>query len=67
MLKFDMAGALRFQPFGVLAMILGAVILALWAIPRTRSIAFVRIPIALIVVGFIASWVWNIGFNPAFA
>lgn len=65
-MQLDGVGALRYQPFGVLATIVGAVILVMWAIPQTRTVSSVRIPLALVVVAFIASWVWNIGFNPTF-
>ena len=65
-MRLDLSAALRYQPFGVLAFLGGLVILLLWAVPRTRTLSVIRVPVALVVVLFAASWIWNIGFNPTF-
>ena len=67
LMRLDAGGALRFQPFGVVAFLGGLVILSLWALPRTRSIDAVRVPVMVVFAAFLASWIWNIGFNPTFA
>ena len=66
-LRLDASAALRYQPFGFLAVIGGLVILFLWAMPTTRPLSVIRVPVALVVVLSVASWIWNIGFNPTFA
>ena len=67
LMRLDLGASVRFQPFGVVACFVGIVILALWALPRTRSITVVRVPLLAIILTFAASWIWNIGFNPTFA
>ncbi len=67
MMSLDVGSALRFQPFGALAFFVGLVVLLLWAIPKTRSIAVVRVPLLVVIAVFAASWIWNIGFNPTFS
>ena len=66
-MSLDVGSALRFQPFGALAFFVGLVVLLLWAIPKTRSIAVVRVPLLVVIAVFAASWIWNIGFNPTFS
>lgn len=66
MMRLDLSAALRYQPFGVLAFLGGLAILLLWAMPRTRTVRIIRVPVALVVALFTASWIWNIGFNPTF-
>ena len=66
-MRLDFGAALRFQPFGIVACLVGLVILLLWAIPKTRSIAVVRVPLLVVIAVFAASWIWNIGFNPTFS
>lgn len=65
--RFDLSAALRYQPFGVAACVGGAVILAMWAFPKTRAMNSIRVPAALVIGLFAASWIWNIAFNPTFA
>jgi hypothetical protein len=65
-MRFDLLSSLQFQPFGVVAILCGVIILALWAIPRTRAVSVVRIPVAVVVAVVAGSWIWNIAFNPTF-
>jgi uncharacterized membrane protein YwaF len=65
-MRFDLSSSLQFQPFGVVAILCGVIILALWAIPRTRAVSAVRIPVAVVVAVVAGSWIWNIAFNPTF-
>ena len=67
LLRFDISSSLQFQPFGLLAFIGGLAILGMWALPKTRTVDIVRIPVALVVVLVSASWIWNIAFNPTFS
>ncbi len=67
LLHFDLSASLRYQPFGFGAFLAGMTILALWAIPRTRAVSVVRIPVAVVVAVVAISWIWNIAFNPTFA
>ncbi len=67
LLHLDLSASLRYQPFGFVAFLSGMIILALWAIPRTRAVSVVRIPVAVVVAVVAVSWVWNIAFNPTFA
>jgi len=67
LMRFDLASSLHYQPFGVLAFIGGLAILGMWALPRTRAVSIVRVPVALLLALFAASWIWNIAFNPTFA
>ena len=62
----DLAASVRYQPFGMIAALVGAAIILMWAVPRTRRIASVEIPIVVAVSCVAASWIWNIGFNPTF-
>jgi uncharacterized membrane protein YwaF len=66
-MRLDLSSSLQFQPFGVVAFLCGVIILALWAIPRTRAVSVVRIPVAVVVAVIAGSWIWNIAFNPTFA
>ena len=67
LLHLDLSASLRFQPFGLAAFSCGVIILALWAIPRTRAVSVVRIPVAVVIAVVAVSWIWNIAFNPTFA
>jgi Protein of unknown function (DUF2752) len=67
LMRLDLASSLRFQPFGVLAFVGGLVILGMWAVPQTRKVSMIRVPIFAVIVLFAASWIWNIAFNPTFA
>lgn len=67
LLHLDLSASLRFQPFGLAAFSCGVIILILWAIPRTRAVSVVRVPVAVVVAVFAVSWIWNIAFNPTFA
>jgi hypothetical protein len=67
LLQLDISASLRYQPFGLVAFVCGMIILALWAIPRTRAVSVVRVPVALVVALVGVSWLWNITFNPTFA
>ena len=67
LLRFDLADSVRFQPLGMLAGLVAIVVLAMWALPRTRSIAVLRVPVAVVVLAVVGSWIWNIGFNPTFS
>ena len=62
----DLAASVRYQPFGMIAALAGAAIILMWAVPRTRRIASVDIPVAVAVSCVAASWIWNIAFNPTF-
>jgi len=64
--SLDMGDSVRFHPFGIVALIGGVIIMILWAIPKTRSIDVLRVPVVLVVMSLLVSWVWNIGFNPTF-
>jgi len=66
-MRLDLASSLRFQPFGLLAFVGGLVILGMWAVPQTRKVSMIRVPIFAVIVLFGASWSWNIAFNPTFA
>jgi hypothetical protein len=66
-LRFDLSSSLQYQPFGLLAFLCGLIILALWAIPKTRAVSVIRLPVAAVVAVVAVSWVWNIAFNPTFA
>jgi hypothetical protein len=66
-MRLDLSSSLQYQPFGVVGFMFGVVILALWAIPRTRAVSLVRIPVAVVVAAIAGSWIWNIAFNPTFA
>lgn len=65
--QLDMAGSLRYQPFGAIALLCGFVLLLMWAIPKTRTVSAVRVPLVVVVIAVGVSWIWNIGFNPTFA
>jgi len=67
LLRFDIASSLHYQPFGFLAFIGGLAILGMWALPRTRAVSIVRVPVVLLLALIAASWIWNIAFNPTFA
>ena len=67
LLHLDLSASLRYQPFGLAAFMCGVIILALWAIPRTRAVSVVRIPVAVVIAVVAVSWIWNIAFNPTFA
>jgi len=62
----DLGASLRFQPFGILAAVVGVLILVMWAVPRTRAVGAVRIPLMAILVLGLVSWIYNIWFNPTF-
>ncbi|CAB4614017.1 unannotated protein [freshwater metagenome] len=62
----DIDASIRYQPFGIIAAIVGIGVLALWATPTTRRIVSVRIPVVIAVSCVAGSWIWNIGFNPTF-
>ncbi len=64
--RLDVGASLRFQPFGLVALVCGLIILGLWAVPRTRAIAVVRVPLVIVFAALVGSWIWNIGFNPTF-
>ena len=66
-LRFDLSSSLQYQPFGLVAFLCGLIILALWAIPKTRAVSVIRLPVAAVVAVVAVSWVWNIAFNPTFA
>lgn len=66
LVRLDPAASLRYQPFGILAAAVAVVVLAMWAMPRTRAIRAFQVPLMLVVVLGLASWIWNIGFNPTF-
>jgi hypothetical protein len=66
LVRLDPGASLRYQPFGILAAAVAVAILAMWALPRTRMVRTVRVPLMLIVALGLASWFWNIGFNPTF-
>lgn len=66
LLRFDISSSLQFQPFGLLAFIGGIAILGMWALPKTRTVSLLRIPVAVVIAAFAASWIWNIAFNPTF-
>jgi hypothetical protein len=66
LLRLDLGASLRFQPFGILAAVAGAAILVMWAVPRTRVVRTVRVPLMAIVAVGLGSWVYNVGFNPTF-
>ena len=66
-MRFDLSSSMQYQPFGLLAFIGGLAILGMWALPKTRTVDIVRIPVALVVVLVSASWIWNIAFNPTFS
>ena len=66
-MRLDLSSSMQYQPFGLLAVLGGAALLTMWALPKTRVVSSVRIPIAAVVALFGASWVWNIAFNPTFA
>lgn len=67
LLRLDPAGSLRFQPFGALAGLAAIAVLATWALPRTRAVTAIRIPVVVLIAAVAASWIWNIGFNPTFS
>ena len=62
----DIDASIRYQPFGMIAAVVGIGVLALWATPATRRIASVRVPVVIAVSCVAVSWIWNIGFNPTF-
>ncbi len=64
--RLDVMQSIRFQPFGSSALVGGLLVMLLWAIPKTRQIAVIRIPVVVLGVMLFASWVWNVGFNPTF-
>jgi hypothetical protein len=66
-MRLDLSSSLQYQPFGVIGSLCGVIILALWAIPRTRAVSVIRIPVAVVVVVVAGSWIWNIAYNPTFA
>ena len=67
LLRLDLGAAMRFQPFGLIALLGGAAILVLWALPRTRAVSVVRVPVLAALLMLAGSWIWNIGFNPTFS
>ena len=62
----DIDASIRYQPFGIIAAVVGIGVLALWATPTSRRISSVRIPVVIAVSCVAGSWIWNIGFNPTF-
>lgn len=64
----DITASLRYNPGGIVLVVLAIVVLVAPLLLRGRapSRAMLRVPVVALVAGASALWVWNVAFNPTF-
>lgn len=61
----DLAGSLRYNPGGIVLVVLAVVLLLTWR-PGRHAARVVGVPSWIVVTGAALLWAWNLTFNPTF-
>jgi hypothetical protein len=59
----DLAASLRYNPAGVVVVLLAVALLLTW---RVRGVRAPRVSLPAVVVPLVVLWGWNLAFNPTF-